>query len=274
MWLDRIYADGDLSFFSVSVRRLDADSPLIQNFAQRFYEEDDVAFFSVLADEIMSEEMLEGWLDQALSDQKWNFQSMFYDKLNREEEKDELEKAKEEEQREAYRSVGVTWNGKNCYYKEQLVRIFLDIHMPNQSFYTLDMNPAGTVDIRIVRATDGQITGVAYMTEAEVEELFGDMGENDAAADETEAKSEADAVGVEFPRKMTVIMPVCNIREGAGAEYKVVGLLGEGEIVTALGKKEDADGRMWYLLDQESLSEKVDAFVKECYIRGDLVEEE
>lgn len=287
MWLDRIYADGNHPFFSVSVKRLDVESPLVQTFARRFYEDDDVAFFSILADEtMMSEETLEGWLDQALSDQKWNFQSMLYDKLNRGEEKDELEKALAEEQREAYRSVGVTWNGKNCYYEGQLVNIFLDIHMPNQSFYTLDMNPAGTVNIRIIRSADGRVTGVAYMTEAEVKELFGDMygdGEEDseAATDDREGKTgtrvtetdetETDASDAEFPRKMTVAMPVCRIREGVGADSLVVGLLGEGETVTVLGKKEDADGRMWYLLDQESLPEKSELSVEECYIRGDLL---
>lgn len=287
MWLDRIYADGNHPFFSVSVKRLDVESPLVQTFARRFYEDDDVAFFSILADEtMMSEETLEGWLDQALSDQKWNFQSMLYDKLNRGEEKDELEKALAEEQREAYRSVGVTWNGKNCYYEGQLVNIFLDIHMPNQSFYTLDMNPAGTVNIRIIRSADGRVTGVAYMTEAEVKELFGDMygdGEEDseAATDDREGKTgtrvtetdetETDASDAEFPRKMTVAMPVCRIREGVGADSLVVGLLGEGETVTVLGKKEDADGRMWYLLDQESLPEKPELSVEECYIRGDLL---
>lgn len=256
MWLDRIYEDRNYPFFSVSVKRLDADSPLVQTFAQRFYADDEVAFFSILADEIMSEETLEGWLDQALSDQKWNFQSMLYDELDRDEEKDELDKALEEEQREAYRLVGVTWNGKNCYYEGQLVNIFLDIHMPNRSFYTLDMNPAGTVNIKIVRSADGQITGVAYMTEAEAAELFGDIY--------------GDA---EFPREMTVVMPVCRIREGVGADSLVVGLLGEGDTVTVLGKKEDADGRMWYLLDQESLAEKPDPSVEECYIRADLLEE-
>lgn len=287
MWLDRIYADGNHPFFSVSVKRLDVESPLVQTFARRFYEDDDVAFFSILADEtMMSEETLEGWLDQALSDQKWNFQSMLYDKLNRGEEKDELEKALAEEQREAYRSVGVTWNGKNCYYEGQLVNIFLDIHTPNQSFYTLDMNPAGTVNIRIIRSADGRVTGVAYMTEAEVKELFGDMygdGEEDseAATDDREGKTgtrvtetdetETDASDAEFPRKMTVAMPVCRIREGVGADSLVVGLLGEGETVTVLGKKEDADGRMWYLLDQESLPEKSELSVEECYIRGDLL---
>ena len=162
----------------------------------------------------------------------------------------------------------------------------VDIHMPNQSFYTLDMNPAGTVNIRIIRSADGRVTGVAYMTEAEVKELFGDMygdGEEDseAATDDREGKTgtrvtetdetETDASDAEFPRKMTVAMPVCRIREGVGADSLVVGLLGEGETVTVLGKKEDADGRMWYLLDQESLPEKPELSVEECYIRGDLL---
>lgn len=273
-WLDRIYADGNHPFFSVSVKRLDADSPLVQTFAQKFYEDDEVAFFSILANEIMSEETLEGWLERALADDKWNFQSMLYDRLNRDEEKDELDKALEEEQREAYRLVGVTWNGKNCYYEGQLVNIFLDIHMPNRSFYTLDMNPAGTVNIKIIRSADGQITGVAYMTETEVAELFGDIyGEGGEDSEADKAETEADASDKEFPREMTVVMPVCRIREGAEEDSLVVGLLGEGEAVTVLGKKEDTDGQIWYLLDQESLAENPDPSVEECYIRGDLLEE-
>lgn len=255
MWLDRFYADGEIDFFSVSVRALDADSPLIQFFAEKFYEDGDIAFFSVLADQ-MEEDTLERWLDQALADQKWNFQAMLYDRLDREEEKDALEKAMDEQQMEAYRAVGVTWNGKNCYYKGQLVHIFLDIHMPNQSFYTLDMNPAGTVNIKIVRSADGQITGVAYMSEAEVEELFGDMQEQEAE---------------EFPREMVVTKPVCNVREGAGEEFKVVCMLAEGQIVNVLGKKEDSVGRMWYLLVKEPQAGQPNTAVKTGYIRADLV---
>ncbi len=266
-WLDRIYADGEIDFFSVSVWQLDADSPLIQSFAEKFYEEDDIAFFSVLANQ-MDEETLEKWLDLALADEKWNFQSMLYHELERDDELDALEKAKEEERLAQYRAVGVTWNGKNCYYEGQLVHIFLDIHMPNQSFYTLDMNPAGTVNIKIIRAQDGKITGVTYMTEAEVEELFEDKyeeGEKDSEAEADELENE------DFPRKMIVSMPVCRIREGAGEEFPVIGLLGEGENVTVLGKKEGIDGRMWYLLDQESLPGQLDPSVKECYIRADLL---
>lgn len=261
-WLDRIYADDATQFFSVSVLALDADSPLIQSFAEKLYADGSIAFFSILA-KVMDEETLEGWLDRALTDQKLNFQSMLYDKMDMEEECDEVEKALEEEQLAQYRAVGVTKNGKNYYYKGQLVNIFLDIHRPNQSFYTLDMNPAGTVNVKIIRAEDGKITGAAYMTEAEIEELFGDMEEDVNAQSDEEAET--------FPQEMTVAMPVCNIREGAGGEL-VVGLIGEGEIVTVLGKEEGKDGQMWYLLDKESLSEPPDDSVGACYIRADLLQ--
>lgn len=282
MWMDRICADGNHAFFSVCVKCLDADSPLIQSFAQRFYEEDDVAFFSILADEVMREEMLEGWLDRALKDEKWTFQSMLYDKLGREEEKDALEEEWAKKQTEAYRAVGVTQSGKRYYYKGELVNIFLDIHMPNQSYYTLSMNPAGTVNIRIIREQDGQITGVAYMTEAEVKELFGDMYEDEEEDGEAEAGVEkmetgAGATGIEergsegFPREMVVNMPVCRIRAGAGEAFPVVDLIGEGEKVTVLEKKKGSGGILWYLLDQESLSEKPDPETEACYIRADLL---
>ena len=50
---------------------------------------------------------------------------------------------------------------------------------PNKSVYTLNMNPKGTVNIKIVRDTNSKITGITYMTEAEVIELLGDMDDSD-----------------------------------------------------------------------------------------------
>ena len=69
--------------------------------------------------------------------------------------------------------------GKNYYYQGKLVHIFLDMMRPNRSFYTLDMNPAGTVNIKIVRNKNNEITGVAYMTEAEVTQLLENMSDAD-----------------------------------------------------------------------------------------------
>ncbi len=181
-WLEKIYADGNIAFFSVGVRGLDTDISLITGFAEKVYENADIAFFSTLAD-CMDETELEFWLDRALEDGNWAFQSMLFDKLGKEDEFNELEAKKEKEWAETqmaeYEAAGVTMvDEKTYYYQGQPVNIFLDIRKEG-SFYTLNMNPAGTVNIRITRGADNKITGVAYMTEAEVAELLGDMDEPD-----------------------------------------------------------------------------------------------
>ena len=181
-WLEKIYADRDLAFFSVAVRGLDTNYSVLSSFAEKVYENADNAFFSILAD-CMDETELEFWLDRALEDSNWAFQSMLFDKLGKEDEFNELEAKREKEwaetQRAEYETAGVTMvDEKTYYYQGQLVNIFLDIRKEG-SFYTLNMNPAGTVNIKITRGTDNNITGVAYMTEAEVVELLGDMDEPD-----------------------------------------------------------------------------------------------
>lgn len=102
-------------------------------------------------------------------------------KSGRDSEFDELEEKKEQEWAKAqtaeYKAAGITVEGKNYYYQGQLVNVFLDIRS-NQSFYTLDRNPAGTVNIKIVRNAENKITGVAYMTDAEAASLF--EGDSDA----------------------------------------------------------------------------------------------
>ena len=87
---------------------------------------------------------------------------------------DAYEKEWEEKRLKEYQSFGVTKKGKNYYYEEQLVNIFLD-KRPDSSFYTLNINPKGTVNIQVVRNTDGEITGVFYMTEEEAARLLGEV---------------------------------------------------------------------------------------------------
>lgn len=180
-WLEKLYAESDFAFFSVAVRGLDSNSPLLADFAEKAYTDEEMAFFSTLTD-CMDEAELELWLDRALEDGNWAFQSMLYNKLNRGEEFDELKEKQEKEWAEAqaaeYRAVGITMDGKDYYYAGQLVNIFLDIR-PNKSVYTLNTNPQGTVNIKIVRDSDNAITSVAYMSEAEVTELLEDMSDND-----------------------------------------------------------------------------------------------
>ena len=183
-WLEKIYADGDIAFFSVAVHGIDADSSVLASFAEKVYENGDIVFFSTLMN-WMDEAELELWLDRALDDGNWVFQSMLFNRLDLDDEFDELEAKREKEWAEAqmaeYEAAGVTMvDEKTYYYQGQLVNIFLDIRKEG-SFYTLNMNPAGTVNIKITRDADDNITGVAYMTEAEVTELLEDMsdGEDD-----------------------------------------------------------------------------------------------
>ncbi len=177
VWLDRIYADGDIAFMGAAVNLLAEDCALIPHLAETIYEDGDISFFSVLTMH-MGEDALEDWLDRALEDEKWSFQSVLFKALDRDKELDEREQEWEEMQRAEYQAAGVTTDGKNYYYQGQLARIFLDIRA-NKSFYTLNMNPKGTVNIKIIRDADNKITGVAYMTEAEVTELFGNMSDDD-----------------------------------------------------------------------------------------------
>ena len=177
-WLDRIYEDGRILFWGAAVNLLDEDCALVQRCAEKTYADGNIVYFSTLAAH-MSGDALELWLDRALEDGSWAFQSTLYDALGRGCEYDELEEKREqawaETQAAEYGAVGVTVDGKDYYYQGQLVNIFLDIR-PNRSFYTLNLNPKGSVNVKIIRDPDSSITGAAYMTEAEVAALLEDMG--------------------------------------------------------------------------------------------------
>lgn len=176
-WLEKLYADDNIAFFSVATHGLDIDSSLFADFAEKAYIDEEIAFFSCLADS-MNETQLKSWLDRALKDDRWDFQSMLFNRLDQDNDFDSLQDRKwAEAQTEKYQAVGVTMNGKDYYYQEQLVNIFLDLRS-NKSFCTLNMNPKGRINIKIIRNENDEITGVAYMTDAEVakllEEPFGD----------------------------------------------------------------------------------------------------
>ena len=83
---------------------------------------------------------------------------------------EEWEKEQEAKQIAEYQSVGVAMEGKDFYYQGQLVNIFLD-QRPDKSVWTLNQNPAGTVNVKILRDAGGAITGAAYLTAAEAAEL-------------------------------------------------------------------------------------------------------
>lgn len=174
-WLDRIYADRSIAVLGAVADLLDEDSAPVRRLAGMAYEEGDIASFSVLAAH-MSGEALEGWLDRALEDEEWAFESVLSGALGRDSESEGRKEAREaawdEAQEAAYQAVGITVDGKERYYQGQRINVFLDIRA-DRSFYTLDVDPAGTVDVKVLRGEDGEIAGAAYMTDAEIAELFG-----------------------------------------------------------------------------------------------------
>lgn len=174
-WLEKIYADGQIAFFSEALDCLEKNDPHRASFAEKAYEDGAIAFFSVLTDN-MDETALEDWLDLACRDEKISFQSVLFDALDRDWEKEAWKEELEQQLTEEYQAFGLTKDGKQFTWQGQTVNIFLD-RRPDQSFYTLDMNPLGTVNIKVIRGNDGRIQSIDYMTDAEAEELLGDMGE-------------------------------------------------------------------------------------------------
>lgn len=172
-WMTKIYEDGNYAFFSVAASVLETDGDLVTAFAEKAYAGGAAGHFSILADR-MSEETLELWLERAVKDKQFAFRSILYNKLGMDSELDELKAWLDTLQAVQYKAVGVTMEGRDYYYKGELVNIFLDLHRPDNSIITLNMNPEGTVNIKIVRNEKGAITGVAELTQEEIEELFGE----------------------------------------------------------------------------------------------------
>lgn len=171
-WMAKIYKENSITFFSAAAAGLEADGDLVKAYAETAYRDGSIARFSILADR-MSQETLESWLDRAVRDQKAAFQSMLMQRMDRDEDLEALKAELDRKQAEEYKSVGVTVDGGDYYYQGKLVNIFLD-QRANGSFCTLDMNPKGAVNIKILRNAEDKITGAAELTQAEVTELFGE----------------------------------------------------------------------------------------------------
>lgn len=161
-FLERIYEDGNIAFFSVAVKHLNADSPLFGDLAETFYKDGSIAFRSVLLNALDDDEKLE----VMGAELKRQIESM---EMELEAEKEELERQQVEE----YAGYGITKDGNVYYYNSQRVRIFMDTRA-NSSFVTLNVDPQGSVDTHVIRDRSGAITAVEYMTQAEADELLSD----------------------------------------------------------------------------------------------------
>ncbi len=164
-WMQRAYQEDEIGFFSICARQ--AELAEREQFAKTAYEDGAIAYFSALADG-MSEQSLAGWLQKALEDGRWDFEAMLYDRLGQSDEKDALEETLYAAQREEYRAAGILWEDDACWYEGQRVRVFLDARQ-DRSFYTLNIDPEGTADLRVLRDAAGHVTGAEYLTQAELE---------------------------------------------------------------------------------------------------------
>ena len=173
-WLSKIYEGDDIAFFSVAADGLKMDSDLVKAFAEKAYTNGKYSFFSVLTNR-MSKETLESWLLRAKKDKAAAFQSILMQHTGKFDELEKLEAELDKKQDEEYKKAGITRDGGTYYYQGEKLYIFLD-YQPDNAFYTMAMNPKAkdSKSVKIVRDASGKITGTAYLTEAEIADLFGE----------------------------------------------------------------------------------------------------
>lgn len=169
-FLNRIYNEDKIAFFSVSLNKISSDSPLIEYFAKKAYSDGKIAFFSILTD-YMNDETLKSWLVKTKSDKQINFQSVLLKAIGNEIELENMEAELDQQIIDEYKAYDIIKDGKSYYYKNQLVNVFLDIRK-DSPFYVLDMNPLGRINIKITRDETGKIQSIDYMTKEETSQLF------------------------------------------------------------------------------------------------------
>lgn len=176
--LTELCEDGSSAFLSTAVNKLEEDSPLIEQYAEKTYDDGDIAAFSILAGR-MSREALEDWTDRAETDGRTAFRSVLYSMTDQVRELEDMKAALDRAQAEEYAAHGLVKRSGAYYYKDQLVRIFMDQRQDDQSFRTLDVNPRGAVDVEVVRDGDDQILSVGLMSQEAAAELLEDWDDDD-----------------------------------------------------------------------------------------------
>lgn len=133
------------------------------------------------------------------------------------------------ERLEEYKKWDITVEGKEYRWNGRLARIFLDLE-GNNSFYTLEKNPQGEVDIKVTRRGDGSILTVTEMSEAEAAELLEDWADPD---DEEEPEVKNNSLEIPGADWQTQVVPVELETLGPG-EYAWLGnfTLQEGDWVS------------------------------------------
>lgn len=250
VWLDRIYQDGEIAFFSVSLQQLETDSDFVELFAQKAYKDNRISFFSVLTGH-MDRNMQKAWLEKARKDKRTAYQMELLEELGRDDELEQLRQGLDKERIAEYKKYGITVKGKSYYYKGKLVNFFLD-SQKNTSTYTVSMDPKGTVHVKVTRGTDGIIKSVRRMSDAEVEKLLSpgdgwkelekeeekkekedkEEKENDAADEVDEALTKAGG------EKITVPVQIDQLKDGKYAWLGTYELTENDKIYYCVSAKE------------------------------------
>ncbi|MDE6595692.1 MAG: hypothetical protein K2K44_06765 [Oscillospiraceae bacterium] len=183
-YLAKAYGDDDIALFAIcfnSIKDSKASeaSALADTYAKKAYAGDRIAFFAVLTDE-MDEDALKAWYDRASRDRKISFKAIcdyddddfddwdFWDDWD--------EKFTDDTTAKEYSKYGVTYKDGHYYYNGEPVRYFLDVQRSSSSaaIATVETNPKGKADIKIVRGKNGNITGVEKLSAKEIKKYFGD----------------------------------------------------------------------------------------------------
>lgn len=217
VWLDRIYQDGEIAFFSVSLQQLETGSDFVELFAKKAYKDNKISFFSVLTRH-MDRKTQKAWLKKAEKDKRTAFQMGLLEELGMDDKLEQLKLGLDQERIAEYKKYGITVKGKSYYYKGKLVNFFLD-SQKNTSTYTVSMDPKGTVHVKVTRGTDGIIKSVRRMSDAEVEKLLspGD-GWKELEKEEEKEKDAADEVDKALTKaggeKITVPVQIDQLKDG------------------------------------------------------------
>ncbi|MCI8623915.1 MAG: M56 family metallopeptidase [Provencibacterium sp.] len=211
-YLVRSYQEGKIALFSLGLQQLAPDSPLYSLLAEKTYADASVSFFSILTG-YMDREALESWKAKAVQDGRANFQAVLLNAMGDEAGSQALKANLDAQRDEEYRAHGILREGIAYYYQGQRVGVLLDLR-PDSSFVTLNTDPKGTVNIRIVRDGQERIQRVDEMTEAEAAELFGEEEDPEDGLEQAEKEPEG-AVRLtveELPDEAARRMENCSIK--------------------------------------------------------------
>lgn len=200
-YLEQAYNDVNFDVFSICLKCLPAHSPLFDSYAELSYSDGMSNLFSILMD-YLSQETLDRCLEQAARDGRTGYWSMLLEKTGREEEPGAWKADQEKARLEDYQSRGITVEGSAYFYQGQRTRIFWDCR-PDNSFITLNYDAQGTVDVRVIRDEDENIASVGFMTAAEAEEFIRDMQDDGDDRDDF-ADGAVNVLGFDTCRVITV----------------------------------------------------------------------